>query len=220
MTSPRLYTFIILAVFCFSQTAQAWMRVYRDDGKVVEEAEIIVMARLKPGSVRIVHHEKGRSWEHHLTLLVSEVLKGRSTEGELPIVVHYGLNVVTGRKMDDTRGFMSAQPGYPEEAVDLFDHGDMAGWLSEDIRKDHLWFLRMLQGRGRDGLPPALGIEEPSDLQLPVLRPYFRAMLSRDPEPALLALAENKDATGSRSRQRLDSHASPCCLMPGNGQGC
>jgi hypothetical protein len=205
MISLRYYAFVILAVFCFSQSAKAWMRVYRDDGQVVEEAEIIVMARLKPGSVRIIHHEKEHSWEHHLTLLVSEVLKGRSAEGELPIVVHYGLNVVTGRKMDDTRGFMAAQPGYPEEAVDLFDHGGMGGWLSEDIRRDHIWFLRMLQGRGREGQPPALGIEEPSDLQLPALRPYFQAMLSRDPEPSLLALAGKKDAAGSRSRQRLDS---------------
>src|SRR3954463_7942432 len=84
-----------------SSPALAWERAPYEDAEVVERSPIILVGRVKEGSLQYVPHQKkptdGASWEHTATLAVDEVLKGKVVLKEFPIVIHYGLDpVVTG----------------------------------------------------------------------------------------------------------------------------
>src|SRR5262245_9042942 len=79
--------------------AQAWMRGRFEDGEVVSRSPLIVVGYLRRGTLERVEHPdigNGLSWEHHATLIVSEVLKGRAEAREIPIVIHYGLSPALG----------------------------------------------------------------------------------------------------------------------------
>ena len=93
---PVFLVFILL----LPSIAQAWLRLRYEDATVVERSELIVVGRLKRGCIEYVPHKKkpheGASWEHHATLVISEVLRGTCRDKEIPIVIHYGLTPVVG----------------------------------------------------------------------------------------------------------------------------
>lgn len=80
---------LICALLLYPIAAAAWLRPQYEDATVVDRSELIVVAHIKPGSTEYVPHKKqpdeGASWEYHATLVVSEVLKGKCDDKEIPI---------------------------------------------------------------------------------------------------------------------------------------
>jgi hypothetical protein len=143
----------ILAAWLFvlcAGVAQAWLRPEYEDATVVERSELIVVAHIKEGSIMYVPHDKksweGASWEHHATLVIREVLKGKCADKEIPIIIHYGLDpVVEGYVKRDafTINNRGSKNDYPKGIIQIRDTGGNKGFeLVKDARNDNLWFLR------------------------------------------------------------------------------
>ncbi|MEO1368085.1 MAG: hypothetical protein AAFX50_13005 [Acidobacteriota bacterium] len=185
---------IVLCVIWPSATTAELRRTY-EDVTVVERADLIVVATILPESIDKVFHQpmprvSGVSWEHHATLVVSEVLKGSldgeqsvlETPRELPIVFDYGLGPSIGRapwKTGDGRD--------PAEVVEISDYGNSVASftpLIADAREDALWLLRRKtgskkqhsSGRGR------FRVRDPEDVWSSAGRGVIVAYLSEDPE--------------------------------------
>lgn len=91
---------LLLILLSCSSACYAWPRASYEDAVVIERSELIVVGHLKEGSIQYIPHDKaptaGASWEHHATLVISEVMKGTSHDKEISIVIHYGLTPVVG----------------------------------------------------------------------------------------------------------------------------
>ena len=174
------------------------------DEQVVAEAQWIILARIKEGSMRRVPLTQDSTWEHQVILTVTEVLKGPSAPREIPVTIHYGLDVLVSGLLTNGRRWMAGQPEVPAGTVDIVDHGGMAGLLTMDIRKDHLWFLAPRDGRGRNGLPPAMGITEPGEIQTTDFKPFYQALLSDKIEEALKKLANDGTPAGRRALELVN----------------
>jgi hypothetical protein len=154
--------------------AEAWPRKDYSDAEIVSRAELIVVGRMKAGSLTLVPHRgeggAGASWEHHLRLDVAEVLKGTNSAPVITIRIGYGLEPIRG-------GYSSNQFGviiitniptyrrYDRDAVQVFDRGNSAGNyapVSGDIRTNQIWLLRRT---ARAGTPDLLGVQDPEDIQ-------------------------------------------------------
>src|SRR5437868_5550017 len=103
MSSVKSLALAGVFVLFHAGIAHAWLRPHYEDATVAERSELIVVARLKVGSIQYVPHEKkpseGMSWEHHPTLVITQVLKGECKEKEIPVVIHYGLDPVVGGRI-------------------------------------------------------------------------------------------------------------------------
>jgi hypothetical protein len=179
--------FIGLAILLAGATAvHGWMRQSYDAAIVVERSELIVVGRLARESIRYVPHKdagRGQSWEHHATLLVSEVLKGKEQAEEIPIVIHYGL------------GPHVAQDG----TVGILDSGNSAKSFSpliKDALADNLWFLRKRAGiYGREPGTGKYGIVDPEDVL---------SYLDPNPESAVAEYARRNPGMSRRAKIYLD----------------
>jgi hypothetical protein len=205
---------IVLAVI-LPTPALAWLRAYYEDAIVVERSEAIVVARLKRDSIKYVPHQRkpheGRSWEHHAILIVSEVLKGKLEEREIPIVIHYGLTPVVGGHVKRD-GFMMNyrrfRKDYPKDVIEIFDTGSSAMSFSPcltDAGKDNLWFLRKRSGFfGREPGTGNFGIVDPQDVQPLSLKDYFLSYLAKDPEKAVTDYVAKHPDRAKRAERYLD----------------
>ena len=205
---------LLLLVLCPS-IAHAWLRAEHEDAIVVERSELIVVAHIKAGSIEYVPHDKklseGSSWEHHATLVISEVLKGRCADKEIPVIIHYGLTPVVGGyvKRDSFMiDFRGVRKDYPADIVEIFDTGNSVhGFpsLVKDAREDNLWYLRRRSGiYGREAGTGDFGIVDPEDLRPLDWKEYIIAYLSDDPASAVREyLRKNPDKDG-RGKRYLD----------------
>jgi hypothetical protein len=205
-----------LAIALLSPTlAHAWLRPSCEDATVVERSELIVVGHLKADSIKYVLHERkadeGRSWEHHATLVISDVLKGSLDSRRIPIIVHYGLSPRVGgisvsHSFDPDQGLSSKDD--PKAAIYILDTGNSAmsfSALVSDAGKDNLWFLRKRSGvYGRKPGSGKYGIVDPEDLQPLELKDYFLAYLSKDPELAVKRHMANNPAVAQRAQRYLD----------------
>ncbi|MEO1083746.1 MAG: hypothetical protein AAFY88_05845 [Acidobacteriota bacterium] len=176
-------------------STEAELRRTYEDFTVVERADLIVMATIMPKTIQKVSHQPeprrtGMSWEHHATLVVSEVLKGSlgaeqgvlETPRELPIVFDYGLGPSIGRapwKTHDGRD--------PAEVVEIVDYGNSVVSftpLIADAREDTLWLLRRQTGsrRQHSSGQGKLRLQDPEDVWSSAGRGVILAYLSEDPE--------------------------------------
>jgi hypothetical protein len=215
MTRTALTVMSFLMALPFSTKAYAWRRAPYEDAMIVGRSELIVVGRLLPESIRYVPHrrqpDRGASWEHHATLAVSEVLKGTCSQAQVPIIIHYGLDLKVGGYMlrdgfrRDARG---GREDYPKDRIEIIDTGSSARTdvpLVEDAGKDNLWFLRRRSGRyGRQPGTGKPGIIDPEEVQPLALKPYFLCYLSDDPEPAVRAYAAKDPAVADRAKKYLD----------------
>jgi len=185
---------VSLALFVPS-TVHAWLRPSYEDATVVARSELIVVGELKEGRVDFISHRRAPdagSWEHHATLVITEVLKGECDQKEIPVVIHYGLTPMVGGDFR-REGFVikRLEDGEDDQqnAVEIRDTGNSGMSLTplvKDARDKHLWFLRKRSGTfGREPGGKHYGIVDPEDLQAFSLRDYFRAYLSTDPEGAV-----------------------------------
>jgi hypothetical protein len=209
---------ILLAAVAVNPSAYGWMRPLYEDATVVDRSELIVIGHLKDGSLEYVPHKKNRdegaSWEHHARLVITEVLKGRSDEKEIPLTIHYGLTPVVGGYVK-RESFMLDQRGgrtdYPTIIIEILDTGNSSVGmppLVKDGREDNIWFLRQRSGiYGREPGTGAFGIVDPEDLQPLGLKDYFLCYLSPDPEASLREMVRKVPSISKRAQRYLDHMA-------------
>jgi hypothetical protein len=154
--------FVLLAAV-FPRSAHAWPTKLYSDAEVVARAELIVIARVKEGSIKKVVHKDVGSYEHHAILLVTRVIKGVFNETELPITIHYELLPVSARYVKD----MNTKPTSPEEpgeATRIFEDNPSMGYFrpTDDVHKDQIWLLHR---EGYDSQTKTLGVLNPEDIQ-------------------------------------------------------
>jgi hypothetical protein len=175
-----------------ARPAHAWLRAFYEDDELVARSELIVVGGIKDGSLQFMPqwHKPGEAiwWEHRAMLTVHRVLKGKTDQQEIPIVIHYGLEPKVGdQRLHDGD---KAKPAPPTGAIAIYDSGNSVISLRPlvpDARADNIWFLRRLGGYlGREKkLDADLGILDPEDLQPLAMEDYIRCYLSDDPEAAV-----------------------------------
>jgi hypothetical protein len=141
-------SFVLLAALaCTAPAAYAFLRHHYSDHEVVARAELIVVAKMRPGSLVFVAHTN--RWhdppicENHLELLVSEVLKGQLLATSVVISVKFGYVLVGGQSSDPFWGPRYVGTNYPKDVVEIFD-GIIGNTepITGDIRTNHIWLLR------------------------------------------------------------------------------
>jgi len=205
---PHAELLIGLALCVLCTPADAWLRRAFEDATVVERSELVVVGRLKEGS--IVYVPRGKGWEHHATLIVTEVLKGKQERNEIPIIIHYGLTPSVGGYAIRDNSMVNKQgrrKDYPKGVVKIMDTGNSAPGLEplvKDAGKDSLWFLRRLsKKRVQQPGPRKLGIADPQDLRPIELKDYFLAYLSENPEPIIRKYAEGSSQRAQSAKRYL-----------------
>jgi hypothetical protein len=165
---PTKSRVVLLALCCGVTAAYAWLQRYYSIAEVVPRSELIVVSRINAASiVRVPHGNSalGTSQEHHVELLISEVLKGQTSATSMVVSIHYGLSpVVSGRFEDlDLRRFMT---NYPEDAVVVMaDPGSgKHAFITGDIRTNHIWLLHHVRPPGNDD-SDMIGVKDPGDIQ-------------------------------------------------------
>ena len=125
-------------------------------GVVVKRAELIVIARIKTGSVKKNFHDhgpgRGFTYEHSAILIVSHVIKGELHQPELPIMIHYGLLPVSNgwQNKPSQHGFafddaVHSPPEFPGESTIIYEANPDPGGLhrpSGEIHHKQIWLLR------------------------------------------------------------------------------
>ena len=158
---------------CIVTVAHAWLRRSYSDAEIVSRAELIVVGKIKDGSIVLVPHQTknaGASWEHHVELLISEVLKGRVSTNSMTVSIHYGLDPVVGGYSSNQFRYFNVRglsTNYPKNAVEVFDTGNSAKSFSPitgDIRTNHIWLLRHLQSPNHND-SDMIGVRDPEDIQ-------------------------------------------------------
>lgn len=204
---------LVLVVLC-SNNAQAWLRFRYEDAIVVERSELTAVAHLKEGTIQYVPHGKpqeGASWEFHAMLVITEVLKGKCSSAEIPIIIHYGLTPVVGGYVKRENLMINRRGGdkeYPKDIIEILDTGNST-WglppLVKDARQDNLWFLRKRSGTYGDKPGTGkYGIVDPEDLQPLEWKDYFLAYMADDPESAVKEYAEKNLGKAVRAKGYLD----------------
>jgi len=215
MNAFRTLGLSLAIVLLPSNLVNAWLRPRYEDATIVERSELIVVGHLEADSIKYVSHKRkageGRSWEHHVTLVISDVLKGISDSRSIPVILHYGLSPRVGGKsvghgFDPDQGLLPKDD--PKAAIYILDTGASA-WsgspLVSDAGKDNLWFLRKRSGFfGRKHGTGKQGIVDPEDLQPLELKDYLLGYMSEDPESAVKRHMVNNPAVAQRAQRYLD----------------
>ena len=161
---PAKSLLILLALCCAVTTAYPWLQRYYSIAEVVPRSELIVVGRINANSIVRVPHGNG-GWEHHVELLISEVLKGHTSETSMVVSIHYGLSPVVGGYLGDIdlRRFLT---NYPTNAV-LVAATPGAGrhaFITGDIRTNHIWLLHHVRPPLHDD-SDMIGVKDPGDIQ-------------------------------------------------------
>lgn len=161
---------IILCVLCVVAVAYAWERRAYSDAEIVSRAELIVVGKIKKGSIVLVPHQtknEGASWEHHVELQISEVLKGQISSNSIIVSIHYGLDPAVGGYNSNQFGFFNvrgSRTNYPSDVVEIFDTADSVRYVASDIRTNHIWLLRHVYPAVHND-SDMIGVLDPEDIQ-------------------------------------------------------
>ena len=157
-------TLIITALLLAGAAAsQAWLRRSFTDAEIVSRAELMVVGHIKDGSLVRIPHGNGSSWEHHVELVIDEVLKGQCASNSMIVSIHYGLDPMVGEAGART----NARP----DAVEVWDTGNSGRSgtpVSGDLRTNQIWLLRQEKNAANEDTD-WIGIYDPEDIQ-PVSR--------------------------------------------------
>ncbi|HEV7401391.1 MAG TPA: hypothetical protein VGO11_00630 [Chthoniobacteraceae bacterium] len=167
--------FILAAVF--QEGAAGWPTKLFSDAEVADRAELIVVGRIKVGSIKRVTREDGGAYRHTAILIVTRTVKGVTQEKELPITIHYGLLPVSARFEKE----MNIKPTLPEEpgqATRIFEDNPSEGYFrpTGDIHQDQLWLLHRA---GYESPSKTLGVLNPEDIQPATKEQRIKALLSK-----------------------------------------
>src|SRR5215471_9935943 len=75
--------------------AYSWTRIWCEDITLVERSELIVVGRIKRGSLISAPPAPGFS-QYHARLLITRVLKGSNDDAEIPVIIYHGLTPDVG----------------------------------------------------------------------------------------------------------------------------
>lgn len=189
-------------VLSASRAALAWLRPRFEDAVIVNRSELIVVGHLQKESIRKVDHKKGRdegvSWEHHATLVITHVLKGKSEKWEIPVIIHYGLDPIVRADNKDI----------PENVIQIVDTGNSShsgASLVKNAGEDNLWLLRRRSGiYGREPGNGNYGITDPEDLQPLEFKDYLMSYLADDPANAVKDYVRKNPDHVERAKRYLD----------------
>ena len=184
-----------------------WLRYPHEDAEVVKRSELIVVGHLDKDSI-IYFRKSARPdakgfREYNATLVVAEVLKGKTRETEIPIIIHYGLSL---------KSALGDPPEGPKDGwkspIGIWDTGNSAVSFEpviKDVTKDCIWFLRRRSGPyGREPGTGKFGVVDPEDVQPLALRGYSQAYLSDEPEKAVKIRMDNDPEVRKRGQRYLD----------------
>ena len=156
--------------------AHAWQRRSYANNEVAERSEVIVVGALKRDSIQYVPHQSkyGASGEYHVTLVIAEVLKGKLEQKEIPIIIHYGLDLAIGeRSFRDPATTAEQKAKGPIILVN--NPGSMWGPYLTGVDTDTVWFLRKRSGiYGEEPGRGDYGVVDPEDVQPLKLKEYFK----------------------------------------------
>jgi hypothetical protein len=191
------------------RNAAAWIPVGMSDPDLVQHSDLIVVARVKPGSIVFIPVvvDGGTIWKHTAVLIVGQVIKGKCDIPLLPVIFHYGMDPLVigenGRFQGVSKGISN-----PNSQIVMGYQGGVYGTVPGDLRKDHIWFLSYHRTPGylndspKD--PNILGVSEPDELQPVELKPYFEALLTPHPEDVLKQYASDNSSLAFRSKTYLN----------------
>jgi len=160
------WTLIPVGLICGAVAVHAWLRPHYSDEQIVARAELIVIGRVRDGSIVFLPRKVSEGWEHHAELLISEVLKGHAPSNAMVVSIHYGLQPVVkgwGTVTDGRVGITN----YPKGVVEVTDWGNSVrpGWPTPgDIRTNHIWLLRRVQ-KAINFDSDWIGVYDPEDIQ-------------------------------------------------------
>lgn len=167
--------------FLLSTTAAAYavLRNHYSDSEVVARAELIVIAKVKEGSI-VFHPAKPRpgyhipGWDHTVELTVAETLKGNLTSNSIIVCLPGGLEPVVGRYSSNKFGavFDGRTSNPPKGIIEVWDTATSVKStlpISGDVRTNHIWLLRhsypVLEADKTNSLANVVGVGDPEDIQ-------------------------------------------------------
>jgi hypothetical protein len=153
---------VVLLVLCLAalaDSAYAYLPLYEHPSEIARQAELIVVGHLEQGSVEYLT-EKVKRWDKELTwyaprakLLVTEVVRGKLAEKELPVWFRgTAVPVVGGRFEWDfgngRRKFGITRKGVDKDVIQIYEVNNSYYQMNQgrDLRTDHLWFLKLHGG--------------------------------------------------------------------------
>jgi hypothetical protein len=184
-----------------ARDGRAESRVHYEIATVIERSELIVIGHLEEGSMEYVPHPGSPSGNHHATLVVTKVLKGKSDLKKIPLILYYGLSPHVG-------GRLFRDPARPKSGeIEIWDSGQKRFEpLLKDASQDNLWLLQKRSGLfGHDvGPRDKFGVADPEELQSLAQKEYIAAYLSDDPEVAVRKYAETHPDVRPMAQSYLD----------------
>jgi len=155
--------------------AIGWPTKLYSDAEVVARAELIVLAHVKKGSITKLIRQNGSSYEHRATLVVTNVIMGKVIEGELPIMIHYGLLPISAsheKNMTNGNVTVRSPPEEKGEKTRIWEDNPSMGFFrpSGDVYINQLWLLRHFSHPPTKDDPDVattnlFGIWDPEDIQ-------------------------------------------------------
>jgi len=186
---------LVLAVSTHS--ASAWLRLFAPDDELVQQSDAIVVGHVEAsftpveipsGNLRSIVPSTFHFMEYRTTLVITKTLAGKIQVGPTPLIIHYGIKPVvlkTNPSIQDTFNPPAAdQNTGPAIPVGIYDSATscIGGPPSDDIRKDHIWFLRA-KGQSVGGVEEdtsSPGIWSPQDVQPLDRKPCYVAIIAGD----------------------------------------
>jgi hypothetical protein len=174
-----------LALPVFGVSAYAWLVGPRSDAEIMDNAQLVVVAHIQTNSLRSIPH--GSSYETQATLVVDHAIKGKKNNGEIPIMIHYGVvpipqscaeKIGTDFDRDLPFSYDYSKP------ILLFEDNPSEGFalVCSDIRKDQIWFLRRYTRSTYDDTvmtnDGALGVLDFRDVQPMTKEKLFRKIVN------------------------------------------
>ena len=216
---------IFVLLFCLAlgeAVVNAAGAVWVPDADLVDRAELIVVGHLEADSIQYIHRQSGLEhfWEHHATLLVSEVIKGQCSSNNVPIIIPSGFVPIVGGYVNHENhgGFMMdirrGNTNYPTNLLQIVRDGDSVAINEppavEDGSKNNIWFLR----RGHSILEEtsittsSLGGMVCYEIQPLNMEEYFKLYLGPHRENALRTYAAKHSELAGRIQVNADYVAS------------
>jgi hypothetical protein len=203
-----------------------------EDWQVVERSDLIVVGRLKKDSIKYISKNENSptmgliiNWEHHATLVISQVLKGDFKPKETPLVIVPGLEPTID-------GFFIKEGGKLEPIDPLIGpkltgtrilggYDGLFNWPPEpppDLAEDCVWLLRRVgETSDTSAGADAFEIRNPEDIRSLAMKDYLMAYLAADPETAVPAqLAKLPDVPEMKAAvQRYLDHCTISHIVKG-----